>query len=387
MRNGVCALACVLGDLDLVRPLGLAGISCAVAAEPGSPVRFSRFTRAVLPWADPWKEPEKFVAVLLQFARTQREKPVLYFEGDSDLLVVSRFRDVLGEAFRFVIADAELVEDLVDKQRFQALAQRLGLPVPPAVTIDPAAPRAEVQLRFPVIVKPLTRRSESWMPVGGAAKALQVNTPAELDVLLPTLQASGHAVIVQELIPGDETRIESYHAYVNQDGIVVGEFTGRKIRTWPQYLGHSTALEITDAPDVGDVGRKVLMQIGLRGVAKCDFKRGPDGRLHLLEINPRFTLWHHPAALAGVNIPALVHADLTGGAWVRPTQARAGVRWCKVWSDAPAARANGVSAARWLSWAFSAEAKRFVSWDDPLPLLGAAMWRLVHGWRTREAKS
>ena len=54
---------------------------------------------------------------------------------------------------------------------------------------------------------------------------------------------------------------------------------------------------------------------GLTGVAKLDFKRDRSGKLHLFEINPRFTLWHHAAAIAGVNIPALVYADLTGAPW------------------------------------------------------------------------
>src|SRR5215470_19812901 len=40
----------------------------------------------------------------------------------------------------------------------------------------------------------------------------------------------------------------------------------------------------------------------LTGVAKPDFKRAPDGRLLLLEINPRFNLWHHLGAVAGVNL-------------------------------------------------------------------------------------
>ena len=36
-------LACVMGNLDLVRPLGLAGIRCVTVAPRGHPVHFSRF--------------------------------------------------------------------------------------------------------------------------------------------------------------------------------------------------------------------------------------------------------------------------------------------------------------------------------------------------------
>ncbi|MCC2670222.1 MAG: ATP-grasp protein, partial [Armatimonadetes bacterium] len=47
-------LACVIGDIDLVRPLGLAGIRSAVVAKPGDPIRYSRFTEQVIDWLDPW---------------------------------------------------------------------------------------------------------------------------------------------------------------------------------------------------------------------------------------------------------------------------------------------------------------------------------------------
>ena len=39
-------LACVMGDMDLLRPLGLARIPCVVVARPGAAPRFSRFARA-----------------------------------------------------------------------------------------------------------------------------------------------------------------------------------------------------------------------------------------------------------------------------------------------------------------------------------------------------
>lgn len=175
-------------------------------------------------------------------------------------------------------------------------------------------------------------------------------------------------LVVQELIPGPETRIESYHVYVDQRGEIVGEFTGRKIRTIPPEFGHSTALTLTDAADVLMLGRSLTAALGLRGVAKFDFKRGPDGRFNLLEVNPRFNLWHHLGAVGGVNLPALVYDDLVGRPRAAPlAQARAGVRWCKVPHDRPAAKAAGVPLWVWLRWALRSEAKTVV-WDDPMPV-------------------
>jgi predicted ATP-grasp superfamily ATP-dependent carboligase len=120
-----------------------------------------------------------------------------------------------------------------------------------------------------------------------------------------------------------------------------------------------------------------VRRLGLTGVAKLDFKRASNGELFLLEVNPRFTLWHHPAALAGLNIPAIVFADLTDGQRPPATGARPGVRWCDLWEDAAAARAVGSLGPRWVLSALSCEAKSGFSWDDPMPFVrGVAVPRL-----------
>lgn len=372
-------MACVLGDLDLVRPLGLAGVRCAVMAPPGAPVRHSRYTHAVIGGEEAAAAPAALLARLLDFARGQPAPPVLFYQDDAQLLLVSRRREALQPAFRMVIAGAELVEDLVDKARFQALAGRLGLPVPPTRRLDPTQetpPRLD--LRYPVIVKPLTRTGP-WDAVEGVGKAIPVRSQHELDVLWPRLQALGIPVLAQEMIPGPESAIESYHVYVDGRGGIAGDFTGAKIRTYPLDYGHSTALTITDAPDVLGLGRRLVETLGLTGTAKFDFKRGPDGRLHLLEVNPRFTLWHHLGARAGVNLPALIWADLTGRRRPAAGRARAGATWCHVTKDRLAARESGVPLTAWLAWVAACDAKA-AALHDPLPFLqslgGRALARL-----------
>lgn len=374
-------LACVMGDMDLVRPLGLAGIQCAVVARRGTATRFSRFTRAAVEWFDAWEQPEKLVESLERFGASQPVQPIFFYEEDRELLMLSRNRDRLGKWFRFVVPDPELVEDLVDKARFQTLADRLDLPVPPSKRFHPddESIPSDLGLRFPIIVKPLTRRTDQWSAVAGERKALLMNTVEELRELWPRLAEANVVALAQELIPGDERSIESYHVYIDDRGEIVGEFTGKKIRTYPIRFGHSTALEISDAEDVAALGRDLVERMGLRGVAKFDFKRGPDGRLYLLEVNPRFNLWHHLGAVAGVNLPALVYGDLASLPRPARTRARPGVRWCKMWRDQAAARESGVPFFKWLRWAAGCEAKRLIALDDPMPLLLGGLCHFLPG--------
>jgi D-aspartate ligase len=379
-------LAYLIGDLDMLRPIAAAGIGCVVVARAGSAIARSRFVSGVIPWADPWEEPERLLMRLLTAGAREAEPPILFYQGDWDLLLVSRFRDRLAEVFRFVVPDATLVEDLVDKSRFRALAHRLGLPVPKTLELDDVDAIGDRGIRFPVIVKPLTRQARTWQPVAGDAKAVEARGLEELRALVEVMAGQRISAVAQEQIPGPESSIESYHVYIGSDGQVVGEFTGRKIRTLPPTYGHSSAVETTDSPDVMVLGRELVARMGLRGVAKLDFKRAPDGTLYLLEVNPRFNLWHHVGARAGVNLPALVHADLAGLPRPVTRRARPGVRWSDPELDVQAARATGMPLIRWLGWFLRCEAKSGVAWNDPLPALSAA-WQRVSGSRDRTSAS
>ena len=369
------AVAVVMGDIDLVWALALAGVKTALYAEPRDAARLSRHVVKRLDWSDPWRQSGEVARTLLDFAAEGQEAPVLMPQSDGDLVAVSREREHLAPACRFVLADAALVERLVDKERFAALASELELPVPRSTRVDPARHSvADIGLRFPLLVKPVVRDYARWSRVEDAAKAVDAPDEAALERLWPLLADLGAEVIVQELVPGPESAIESYHAYVDARGDAVAEFTGKKIRTRPSRFGHTTALEITREDDVAGLGREILASIGLEGVAKVDFKRGPGGRLHLLEVNPRFNLWHYPGALAGVNLPALVHADLTGQGRPPVTPVRPGVRWCRPIGDVRAARAEGMSLTAWLRFFRACDARSGVALSDPLTFFPGAFW-------------
>jgi CelD/BcsL family acetyltransferase involved in cellulose biosynthesis len=309
-------LACVMGDTDLLRPLATAGIRCAVVTRPGVASLYSRFAQSRLPWDDFAGNVEELIEQLVAFGKAQSSPPVLFYQEDAQLILISRHREQLARAFRFVVPDATLVEDLLDKARFQTLAKRRGLPVP-------------------------------------------------TDLSAQAFNAGAHA------------QIETYHCYVDAGGGIAGEFTGRIIRAYPDALSHTSALEITDAADVLQRGRAVVERLGLKGVAKFDFKRDRDGGLHLVRVTPRFTCWHNAGAVAGVNIPALVFADLTGTPRPDAERARAGVRWCRVATDFAAARDAGIAPTQWLRFVLRCEAKSGLSWDDPAASIRASLQRLT----------
>jgi predicted ATP-grasp superfamily ATP-dependent carboligase len=364
--------------MDMVRPLGLAGIPVVAAGWTGTETRWSRYTVDHIELPDLWQEVDQSVATLVRFAQRLKERPVLFYQNDQSVLAISRHRDVLADHFAFVVPDAELVEDLVDKARFTELAQRLDLPLPKTVIVQAGEPNPEIgDISFPVIAKRVLRRSgaETWFPVAGRAKASLAGSAAELEALLFRPELAGVPLVVQEEIPGPEKRISSYHAFIDDAGVTRGEFTGRKIRTWPRRYGQSTAVEIVAQDDVLTLGREVLQKMEFTGVAKVDFKRDDAGNLLLFEVNPRFSLWHHPGAVAGVNIPALVYRSLTGAAMFA-TEAQSEVCWCHLWNDWRAARAERLNPIAWLRFVVRADCRRAAHFDDPGATVGGAVYVL-----------
>jgi D-aspartate ligase len=217
--------------------------------------------------------------------------------------------------------------------------------VPPTVVLDRSLlepPGELLAIGMPIIIKP-TARDHTWVEaVGSSTKALRIESKEELLEFWPRLSGLSKPAVAQQSIPGPETAVVSYHVYVDDKGEVAGEFTGCKIRTIPAEYGHTSSLTITDDPEVARLGREVCRALDLRGVAKLDVKYAPDGRLHLFEINARLTLWAHPGARAGVNLPALVYADLVGTPRPQPCRVRTCLDWAHP-KDALAARAHGIS--------------------------------------------
>ena len=369
-------LACVIGDISMVRALGISGIPVAVVlSEPHSAMTRSRYCRTVVRTPSWVSDPDGAVDALIEWGRRQPEKPVLFYQGDHDMMALSRARDRLEPHFRFVFPEQELIEDLSDKLRFSVLAEKCDLPVPETLMLHPGVDAAEM-LRdwwhFPCVFKP-AMRTNWYETIGCNQKALRIETREALEKLLPTMDVENVAYVVQQSVEGGEENIVSYHAYVRPGGETVAEFTGQKVRTGPRLYGISSCVEITSDAQVRDLGRSVVDKLDFSGVLKIDFKRDSrSGELYLLEINARFNLWHHPGAVAGVSIPEAVYRDcIEPGSAPIAAPARAGVRWVSPGIDLMAFKeyhADGdLPLGRWLYELFTAEVNEGFQLRDPVP--------------------
>jgi predicted ATP-grasp superfamily ATP-dependent carboligase len=190
-------------------------------------------------------------------------------------------------------------------------------------------------------------------------------------------------IMLQELIPGDGQAQLSYAALA-QEGRVVASITARRTRQQPMDFGRqSTYVESIDSSEVAESGRRVIEGMGYTGLVEVEFKRDArDGRLKLLDINPRAWGWHTLGARAGVDFPYLEWRMLHGEA-VPEAHGKPGVRWVRMATDLPTVAkeiATGrMSVRAYLSSLRGPLEHAMIARDDPLPgIADVPVTALVH---------
>ena len=374
--------AVVLGDLALVRPLGMAGVPVILGVvTPDDECLRSRHVAAsfVVPgWTG--EHSAAAAAALTQLGASLRDtlgcKVPLIYQSDVHLDLLYRHREALSEYYLFLLNDEDLAWALYDKERFYQVAAARGIPIPATLQSGPEIEAGILALREPIVVKPKRKTSYEDMKkslLGGKAKA-RVFPTREALLSHPSFPRYKDEIIVQEYIDCPVVDLVSYHALTDETGKLLGSFCGKKSRTSPMFGGDSSCIELTNDASVYAAGRDVAARLGLKGPFKIDFIRDArTGELLVLEINARFNLWHHLGAVHGVNLPLIAYEYLVYGRTAAPAPpVEPRYRWVNLYRDYQAfqeQRAGGEMT--YPQWLLSLVAPRNVysvfAWDDPKP--------------------
>ncbi|HST01077.1 MAG TPA: hypothetical protein VLJ84_05400, partial [Usitatibacter sp.] len=267
--------AVLVGGVNLIRCLGLAGIPTVVATpDPEEPALASRHcTEAVL--LPSFDRADAAVAALERLGdRILAEKgaPAALLYGSDDALdLVYPHRERLSRVYRLLLNDPGVAEALLEKDRFQSFAEARGLPVPRSIAWEALASH-----EGPVVVKPSAKSdwhvSTLKKQVFGDAKALVFDSGA-LAAAHEGVAAHRGELTCQEYVSGDDTCVWSYHAVADEAGAILDSFIGRKIRTHPPGAGESAFIEMARDEELREMGARIAAQVPLKGVFKMDFKR------------------------------------------------------------------------------------------------------------------
>ncbi|HEY3245372.1 MAG TPA: ATP-grasp domain-containing protein [Phycisphaerae bacterium] len=236
---------------------------------------------------------EPYIPSLLELARRERIDLIIP-TIDSDLPALSsaaaRFAEI---GTRVIISSESVVRTCRDKLTTCRLLQSAGIDTPQTWTLDEAL--ALTDQRFPYYMKPRE---------GSAEKGNYVIRSAEE---LRTLGARVPDPIVQEYIRGTEHTLDVYCGFDGVPRCVVPR-KRLEVRT-----GEVSKGVIVKDERIMEIGRRVADVLGdCRGVITVQCMRTPEGRIRVIEINPRFGGGAPLAIEAGADFPRWLLAEYLG---------------------------------------------------------------------------
>jgi predicted ATP-grasp superfamily ATP-dependent carboligase len=371
-------VAVILGGginaLSFVRSLGRHGVPTAMLA--GSPTGTRYGKTHLLP--DAVTHPNAWLEMLEWIASSVAVQPVLLPTSDPLVRIIANNTQTLTPLLRFLLPDADTVETILNKRTQYEHARSAGIPIPISYFPDSLDElrRLSAHIEFPCLLKPyyghLTR------PFLGA-KALIARYRQELIAGFEQCVARGHAVMVQDVIPGDDTMLFGYVGFWDADGQERSWHTKQKLRQYPSGLGTASFQRSIDAPQVAQQSRRLLTAFGYRGLVGVEFKYDKrDGSYRLIEINPRAENDTQLAIDAGIDLPWIAYRHLSGQpsqSTNAPSAFQPGVHWIDEQLDIRAflqlRRAHELTFPRWLLSLYDTRSHAWWSARDPLPLI----WR------------
>jgi glutathione synthase/RimK-type ligase-like ATP-grasp enzyme len=261
--------------LDAIRKLGERGhevwASDSYDSAPGS---HSRYLQGQLVTASPSEQTERFVDDIEAAAREHRIELVLpMFE---EVFYLATQADRLAAVTTLYAASFETLARVHDKDSFQRLSERLGLPTPETVVAHSDDELRQALERFPRFF------ARAAFSRGGVSLLTNTGPLAghlSVDDCHPT-QASPW--LVQEFVDGPmQCTYSTLH-----DGKVTAHCAYRAPRQWE----HSTAIQfesVDTAPSL-EVTERLGSELSYTGQMSLDFVQTDHG-LMLIECNPRAT--------------------------------------------------------------------------------------------------
>jgi predicted ATP-grasp superfamily ATP-dependent carboligase len=170
-------------------------------------------------------------------------------------------------------------------------------------------------------------------------------------------------VIIQEKIITNEKVLSCCGLAIK--GRILRSFQYVKLRQHPDQFGTGTYLESIRHPDLLALADRITMYFAYTGIFEIEFIETVDGRMMVIEMNPRTWKSIHFAALCGQNLCRLYCDYLTTGRIPQENHTyQTGRRWVDIITDLhQVSRQKGITAVRYPKGTLHCVADR----KDPLP--------------------
>lgn len=263
---------------------------------------------------------EKMRDLILTY-QNHTEPVILIGCGDGYAELIAKHKSELQAAFVCPYIDYDLLKQLNNKENFYQVCETYGLPYPKTKTITQQmvlAGEVDQPFGYPVALKPAN--SVEWLDVHfeGRKKAFRIQSAAEFDEIIEKIYANGYTsdLILQDFIPGDDSRMRVLNAYVDQNHQVKMMCLGHPLLEdpAPSAIGNYVAIMPEYNETIYQQIQTFLEAIKFTGYANFDMKYDErDQTFKLFEINLRQGRSSFFVTLNGYNLAQWVVKDYVTG--------------------------------------------------------------------------
>jgi predicted ATP-grasp superfamily ATP-dependent carboligase len=300
-----------------VRSLARRGVrATSFDSDGGLPGFRSVYGRAHL-CPDPDTDPAGWVEFMIELSGQLGDKPVLIPSADQFVSAIAAHASALAPHY-IMSPGVQLQGLLATKETQYDLAAKHGMPLPRTRfvrSLEEVTTFAN-EAEFPCLLKPIHFREWRAFPEGhplSYAKIAIAQTPAELVQSWQLAAAVNRNTIAQEIILGGDTEKRVYLGCYDASGRRIANAMFRELRCNPLQFGPASVTEPVADPETDEVCDSFLRSLGYAGICEIEMKRDfRDGRVKMIEANPRLTGGGDAAPYAGVDLCWLHYLDLIG---------------------------------------------------------------------------
>jgi D-aspartate ligase len=260
---------------------------------------------------------DAWATFMVELAGSMGARPALISSSDQFVTATARHADLLEQHF-LLSPGCRLQGLLADKQSQYDLASKNGMPMPRTADIRSEAEIARLsrEVHYPCLLKPLHFRQWQKFPSGhplAFQKVAIAKDATELIAHYRQVATVNPHVMLQEIIEGPDTNKRVYLACYDATSRRIGHAMFRELRCDPMGFGPATISHPVDDPETDRVCDEFLRRIGYIGICEIEMKWDDrDGRVKLIEANPRLSGGGDAAPYAGVDLCWIHYLDLIG---------------------------------------------------------------------------
>jgi len=259
---------------------------------------------------------EVFLKMIRALAKKLKDKKIFVLGcGDNYVTLVSRCKDKLPANVIAPYIDIDLMNQLVQKEKFYELCDKHGIDYPATLVYRrEMAHDFDVAFKYPVIVKPSDSVDYFAHSFEDQHKIYKLDSREEVDRTIDAIYDAGYTgtLIIQDMIPGNDENMRVLTSYSGKDGKVKMMCLGHVLLEEHTPLGLGNHALIVTEPNEALMlkAKKLLEDLNFKGFSNFDIKYDSrDGKFKFFELNVRQGRSNFYVTNSGFNIARYLVED------------------------------------------------------------------------------